>query len=143
MAERHSTKPIPDIVKMKRGTYKPSKVRKQTVKVTKLPAMPRGLDAKAKQFWKHVCKTRKDWLDESDQESLRVLSELWSRMRTYADASQKDPLNGKLLNDWLKLVREFGTQCKRFGLTPLDREKIGPVTLNDVSSDEVENRFFA
>ena len=113
------------------GTYRADRERSQSVVPEGSPVMPAGMTPVAKTFWKHIVKTRGDWLAESDLQALQVASELWAHLRVAQKTFQLDPIGKGNQTRYTTLLAEWGKASARFGLSPSDRERLGPTKGND------------
>lgn len=92
-----------------------------------VPPMPTDLDPIAKGVWELVTKTRANWLAISDGLALRHLCELWSLRQATLAILQKDPTDKNARVSFQQYGGEFAKLCGKFGLTPLDRDRLGEI----------------
>jgi len=132
-----SPKPLPNEVKKKRGTLKPSRVpTKQGGGVAPLNnlTMPDGLDPVAQGVWARITSAC-DWLAESDREALTmlcrdesILAQLTARLETDGAILYTDKGYAYAHPAWgMRTATEerIYKWMSSLGLTPSDRARLG------------------
>ena len=96
-----------------------------------LPDKPSGLDSDASAMWDLVTKHRTAWIDEADGPALLSLCECWS-LRCRANAALKaDATNKDARIAYVQYQQSFERMLSRFGLSPVDRERLGDKVTED------------
>jgi len=91
------------------------------------PAKPEGLDNSALAMWDLVIEHRKPWLDESDGPALQALCECWSLRSRAVSALADDSTDKDARIAFTQYQAAFERMATRFGMTPVDRERLGVV----------------
>jgi phage terminase small subunit len=87
--------------------------------------MPADLDPHAKGCWEFVCRTRANWLAISDGLALRHLCELWGLRAAAFAVLKENPTDKNARCAFTSFGVEFVKLAARFGLSPLDRDRLG------------------
>ncbi len=95
------------------------------------PPCPADLDPIAKGTWEFVCRCRANWLAISDGLALRHLCELWSLRAATMSILTADPTDKAARIAFQQYGSEFAKLCGKFGLTPLDRSRLGEISPED------------
>lgn len=100
---------------------------------------PATLDADGAWLWSMVTGCRKDWLAESDAVSLQVCCEMWSAYRRLWRLWSDDLTDKNLRCSAIAAKAEWEKTATRFGLSPVDRARLGRGVESGAGADELED----
>ena len=130
----------PAALKILHGTHRSDRQPRQKVKPAGRPSKPRGIDKEASRHWDLIVKERALWISRSDQPALTAVCELWALSREALAAFKAKPTDFRLRANYLALLGEWHRQASRFGLTPVDRERLGS-TVESNSRAKLEEKY--
>ena len=121
------------------GTYEPSRHEsRQDLHPTGKPKMPRGLTHHEKYMWNLV---ELNWCGAIDEGQLHDLCKVWGYLRQAMKECDKDCLNPRNRDNYLKYSQQFNRLGAQFGMSPQARTHIKlPYVPTD--ADEDLKRFF-
>lgn len=109
------------------------------------PTRPADLTGPAAELWDTITTTFRDTIGETDAVALHALCcwwDHWKRIETWLRAAIPGTTeHGRLLRALATATKGFSTFSIRFGLSPIDRERLPPPHTAD-PGDATEDKFF-
>jgi hypothetical protein len=134
-------KPIPNEIKAKRGTLRPSRVGDRTLRIDlaqgEFPEPPRGLGTIGSSFWNSILTEASGWVSyKLDTHLLRIVCEQLDEREELRVLVRENPDKPRLRTGLRELEKSIQSNLSSLGLTPSDRARLGFVQVKSESKLE-------
>ena len=134
-------RPVPNEVKARRGTLRPSRVGDRTLKVELLqgefPEPPEGLGEVGAGFWNSILTEASSWISyKLDTHLVRIVCEQLEEREELKVLVKENPDKPRLRTGLRELEKSIQSNLSTLGLTPSDRARLGFVQVKSESKLE-------
>jgi hypothetical protein len=134
-------KPLPNEVKARRGTLRPSRVGDRSLKIDlvqgEYPEPPNGLGEIGSEFWNSILTEAGGWVSyKLDTHLLRIVCEQLEEREELRVLVRENPDKPRLRTGLRELEKSIQSNLSSLGLTPSDRARLGFVQIKGESKLE-------